>query len=378
MIPFRVHKRQEPLGWGSCFVFLGAVAVSMLISGLLLSVHGKPAVKGIGLLIQSAYFSAYAVEDCLVKAIPIFLCSLGVSIAFRLQIWNIGAEGQFAMGAVGATWAALSFGRLPGYVLLPAMFLAASVSGGLWGLIPAWLKVRLRANEIIVTLMLNYIGILFLDFLVYGPWKDPAGFGFPMTAMFPAGAIVGQLGATRLNWGIAVCLAAGAAVWFLFRFTRLGFELRASGENPRAARYARMPYQGLVVLVMVVSGMLAGWAGFLEASANLNRLQSSIMAGYGYTAIVVAWLSRLNPLLIGMASFLLAGLRVGLETLQLDLQVPAAFGRILEGLILLTVLAGGFFNRYQLKWSKGPMEATMERDEPKTAAENHSSGAKQS
>ena len=349
MIRFRVYKRQDPLGWGSCLVFLGAVAVSLMVSGLLLSIHGKPAFKGIVLLIQSAYFSSWAVEDGLIKAVPIFLCSLGVSIAFRLQIWNIGAEGQYALGAVGATWAALTFDYLPGYALLPIMFLTAALLGGIWGFIPALLKVRLRANEIIVTLMLNYIGILFLDYLVYGPWKDPASFGFPMTQAFVPGAVVSAIGQTRLNWGILVCVVAGLVFWIFFKYTRLGFELRASGENPKAARYARIPYNRLVLLVMALSGMLAGWAGLLEASANLNRLQPSIMAGYGYTAIVVAWLSQLNPLLIGIASFLLAGLRVGLETLQLDLQVPAAFGQILEGLILLTVLAGGFFSRYEIR-----------------------------
>ena len=201
--------------------------------------------------------------------------------------------------------------------------------------------------------MLNYIAILFLDYLVYGPWKDPTSFGFPMTREFTEGAVVGLIGTTRLNWGILVCLAAGLGVWIFFRFTRLGFELKASGENPRAARYARLPYQRLVILVMVLSGMLAGWAGFLEASANLNRLQPSIMVGYGYTAIVVAWLARLNPLSIAVASFLLAGLRVGLESLQLDLQVPAAFGEIMEGLILLTVLASGFIVRYRVEVRRG-------------------------
>jgi ABC-type uncharacterized transport system permease subunit len=349
MTRYRVYKRQEPLGWSSCLVFLGAVAVSLLISAMLLSVQGKPAWNGILLLIQSAYFSGWAVEDCLIKAVPIFLCSLGVSIAFRLQIWNIGAEGQYAMGAVGATWAALTFDHLPGHALLPTMFAAAAILGAAWGFIPALLKVRLRANEIIVTLMLNYIGILILDYLVYGPWKDPSSFGFPMTREFSSGAIVSTIGQTRLNWGILVCVVSGLAFWIFFKYTRLGFELRASGENPKAARYARIPYHALVLLVMTLSGMLAGWAGLLEASASLNRLQPSIMAGYGYTAIVVAWLSQLNPLLIGIASFLLAGLRVGLETLQLDLQVPAAFGQILEGLILLTVLAGGFFSRYQIR-----------------------------
>ncbi len=353
MVGLRVHKRREPLGWGSFLVFLAAVAFSMGICGLLLAVQGRPALNAMNLLVKSAFFSAWALEDCLIKSVPIFLCSLGVAIAFRLQVWNIGAEGQFALGAVGATWVALRFPDMPWYVLLPAMLIGASFAGGLWGFVPAILKVRMRSNEIIVSLMLNYIAILFLDYLVYGPWKDPTSFGFPMTREFTEGAVVGLIGTTRLNWGILVCLAAGLGVWIFFRFTRLGFELKASGENPRAARYARLPYQRLVILVMVLSGMLAGWAGFLEASANLNRLQPSIMVGYGYTAIVVAWLARLNPLSIAVASFLLAGLRVGLESLQLDLQVPAAFGEIMEGLILLTVLASGFIVRYRVEVRRG-------------------------
>ena len=353
MIGLRVHKRREPLGWGSFLVFLATIAFSMGICGLLLAVQGRPAFNAVSLLIRSAFFSTWAIEDCLVKSIPIFLCSLGVAIAFRLQVWNIGAEGQFALGAVGATWVALSFPEFPWYILLPAMLIGASIAGGAWGLVPALLKVRLRANEIIVSLMLNYIAILFLEYLVYGPWKDPASFGFPMTREFSPGAVLGMIGTTRLSWGILVCVAAGWGVWVFFRFTRLGFELKASGENPRAARYARLPYQRLVMLVMVLSGTLAGWAGFLEASANLNRLQPSIMVGYGYTAIVVAWLARLNPLAIAVASFLLAGLRVGLEALQLDFQVPAAFGGIMEGLILLTVLASGFIVRYRVEWRRG-------------------------
>lgn len=300
------------------------------------------------MLFKGAFGSRFAIEDCLVKAIPIFLCSLGVAVAFRLQVWNIGAEGQFALGAVGATWVALSFPDLPGPILLPAMIAMAALAGGLWGMIPAILRQRLRTNEIIVTLMLNYIAILFLDYLVYGVWKDPTSFGFPMTREFSPQAVVGRIGSTSINWGLAHCLILGTVVWVFIRFTRLGFELKAAGDSVRAARYAGIPYDRLVVLVMVISGALAGWAGFLEASATINRLQPSIMAGYGYTAIVVAWLARLNPLSIAFASFLLAGLRVGVENLQLDLQVPAAFGGILEGLILLTVLGGGLFTSYRI------------------------------
>ena len=350
----KLEKRQESPFWRSCLVLAGAIALSLAVSSLLLALQGRPALKGIGILFQGAFGTPWALEDCLVKAIPIFLCSLGVAIAFRLQIWNIGAEGQFAMGAMGATWVALAAPHLSGWVLLPAMGAAAAVFGGMWGLVPALLKTRFRANEIIVTLMMNYLAILFLDFLVYGPWKDPTSFGFPMTPTFSSAAVIGAIPGTRINWGLACCLVFGLAMWVFLRFTRLGYELKASGENIRTARYARLPYDRLVVLVMTVSGAMAGWAGFVEASANLNRLQPSIMVGYGYTAIVVAWLARLNPLLIALASFLLAGLRVGVETLQLDLQVPAAYGEIMEGLILLTVLAGGFFEQYRIRIRKAP------------------------
>jgi len=210
----------------------------------------------------------------------------------------------------------------------------------------------MRANEIIVTLMLNYIAILFLDYLVYGRWKDPSSFGFPMTRTFSASAIVPKIGTTELNWGIALCLVSGLVMWIFFRFTRMGFEFKVSGENLNATRYAGLPYEKLVCFAMIFSGALAGWAGFIEASATINRLQPSIMVGYGYTAIVVAWLARLNPLTIGIASFLLAALRVGVENLQLEMQVPAAFGGIMEGLILLTVLAGSYFNEFGFRFRR--------------------------
>lgn len=352
MLRLRIIKRQEPLGWRSCFVVFGAVALSLFFSALLLGLRGTPPIEGLSVLFQGAFGSRWAIEDCLIKAIPIFLCSLGVAIAFRLQIWNIGAEGQFCLGAVGATWAALSFPGLPAWILLPAMIAMAATAGGLWGLIPAVLRQKMKTNEIIVSLMMNYIAILVLDFLVYGAWKDPTSFGFPMTKEFSQAAIVGKIGGTGVNWGILHCIVLAVVVWVFFRYTKLGYELKASGDSVRAAKYAGLPYDKLVFLVMVLSGALAGWAGFLEASATINRLQPSIMVGYGYTAIVVAWLASLNPLNIGIASFLLAGLRVGVENLQLDLQVPAAFGGIIEGLILLTVLAGGFFIRYRLAMTR--------------------------
>ena len=348
MIRFRIVKRQEPLGWSSCLVVFAAVAFALAVSAVLLALRGTSPLAGVLALFNGAFGSVYAIEDSLVKAIPIFLCSLGVAIAFRLQIWNIGAEGQFALGAVGATWVALSHPGWPWYLLQPAMVAMAVLAGGIWGMVPAILRQKLRTNEIIVTLMMNYIAISFLNFLVYGVWRDPTSFGFPMTPEFSPAAIVGTIGGGNVSWGLVHCLVLGVLVWVFFRFTRLGFELKASGDSVRAARYAGLPYDWLVVLVMALSGGLAGWAGFLEASSTINRLQPSIMVGYGYTAIVVAWLARLNPLSIGVAAFLLAGLRVGMENLQLDMQVPASFGNIMEGLILLSVLAAGLFTSYRL------------------------------
>lgn len=348
MLGYRVVKRQEPLKWGSFFIFLVALGFSLGVSGLLLAVQGKPLLKGIVLLGQGGFGGLMPLEDTLLKSIPIFLCSLGVAVAFRMQVWNIGAEGQFALGAVGATWAALTFPGLPWWGLMPLMFLCAALAGALWGLIPGVLRLRFGMNEIISTLMFNYIGILVLQYLVFGVWKDPTSFGFPMTRIFPSAGILPPL-VGRIHWGLVVCLVVAVALAIFLRRTRLGFELMAGGENPRAARYAHMPYGLLVLLVMGLCGALAGWAGCVETSATLNRLQPSLMVGYGYTAIVVAWLSRLRVSSIALYSFLLAGLRVGVENLQLDLGVPAAFGGILEGLILLSVLAGQFFDSYGLQ-----------------------------
>ena len=254
MFPFEVKIRQVPNRWGTCLIFMAAIILSLGVGAILLAFQGKPPVRGILLLFKGAFGSRWALEDCIVKAIPIFLCSLGVSIAFRLQIWNIGAEGQFALGTVGATFMALSFPDLPKIVLLPAMLAGAMIAGGLWGFIPAFLKIRFRTNEIIVTLMLNYIGILFLDYLVYGPWKDPVSFGFPVTKEFSPGAVIGMIGGTRINWGILLCFLFAVLIWVFFRYSRLGYELKASGENPRAARYAGLPFNGLVILVMVAGG----------------------------------------------------------------------------------------------------------------------------
>lgn len=337
---------------GALIIFLGALTFSLTVSALLLTLQGKSAIGGMLILWDGSFGHLWALEDALLKAIPIFLCSLGVAVAFRMQIWNIGAEGQFALGAIGATWAALSFPDMPSWMLMPLMFISAMVLGGIWALIPAILKLKLKVNEIISTLMFNYIAIFLLQYMVFGVWKDPMSFGFPMTPEFSESAVISTIGDTRLHWGLVFSAVVGCVLWGFMRYTRLGYELKVGGEGKRVATYAKLPYGFLVMLVMVMSGAFAGWAGCVETSAVVNRLQPSIMVGYGYTAIVVAWLARLEPLYIAFASFLIAALRVGVENLQLEFQIPAAFGTIMEGIILLSVLAGQFFLTYKVERRK--------------------------
>ena len=350
MTGFRVVGRDAPLplGWKSFAILLTALAFAFFVCSMLLLVQGKSPWTALVLLLQGGFGGRYPLEDTLLKAIPLFLCSAGVSIAFRMKVWNIGAEGQFALGGVGATAAVLLLPPdAPAWIMLPSMMLGAALSGGLWGFLPGLLKLRFGLNEIISTLMLNYIGIELMRYLVYGPWKAPSSMGFPMTAMFPASAIFPSLFG-RTHAGLLLCVVTALALAAFLSRTRLGFELRAAGENPRNARYARIPYGFLLLFVLTLSGALAGLVGCVEVSSTFNRLQPNLCTGYGYTAIVVAWLSRLRISSIAFFSFFLAGLKVGVENLQIELQVPAAFGGILEGFILLCVLAGQFFHHYRL------------------------------
>ena len=351
MAAWKVIRKTKPVTWGAFLLPALALVLSLGISGLMLEAQGKPGLEGIFLLLDGGFGHDYSLEDTLLKAIPIFLCAAGVAVCFRMQIWNIGAEGQFALGATGATGAVLLFPQAPMWLLLPAMFVFAALAGALWAAIPAILRVRPGMNEIISSLMLNSVGIFFLQYLVYGPWKDPNGAGFPMSIPFPPAAVVPTLFG-RVHWGLALCLLAGAGLYFFFKRTRLGYEITVAGENPRAARYAGMPYGFLVLFVFCLCGALAALAGALETSATLGRLRPNVAVGYGYTAIVVAWLARLRFTRIAFFSFLLAGLRVGVENLQIELKVPAAFGGMIEGCILLIVLAFQFFEHYTIVRAK--------------------------
>ena len=341
----RIIRRPEPLEWGSFLIFGAALALSLGISGLMLSAQGKPGWDGIMLLLEGGFGHGYSLEDTLQKTIPIFLCAAGVAVCFKMQIWNIGAEGQFVMGAIGATGMVLAFPEAPAWAMLPGMALCATLAGAAWAFIPAVLRLRFAMNEIISSLMLNYIAIAMLNRLLHNSWKDPNGAGMPMSSMFSEAARLPKMFG-NIHWGLAVCVVVGIGLSIFFKRTRLGYEIQVGGENPRAAKYAGMPYALMTVFVLCLCGALAALAGGIETSALVGRLQTSAAAGYGYTAIVVAWLARLRISRIAFFAFFLAGIRVGVENLRLELSVPAPFGSMIEGCILLIMLAGQFFEVY--------------------------------
>jgi ABC-type uncharacterized transport system permease subunit len=328
---------------------LVSFVLSLLCGALILLAFGINPLRAYGVMLGGSVGSGYALQETLVKAIPLMLTGLGVSIAFRMLFWNIGAEGQLVMGGIVASFVAVFLSpHLPGFLVLPLMFLLAVLAGALWGLIPATLKAALGANEILTTLMMNYIAILLAEFLYLGPWRDPQGYGFPGTPQFPDSAWLPRL-AGRVHIGLLFAILAALLLWFVLTRTRWGYEIRVIGENARAARYSGISITRNILLVMLFSGGLAGLAGMGEVAGIAHRLYAGLNAGYGYTAIIVAWLANLNPWGVLVVGFLMGALLVGGDQIQIAMQTPAAVALVLQGAILFFVLGGTIFVDYRIR-----------------------------
>lgn len=349
----RIERRtQQPL-WLNIASPLILITASLLVGALLLRLTGANPWYVYRTMANLAFGSAYAWSDTTIKATPLILAGLGVSVAFRMRLWNIGAEGQLFLGAFMATGVALFWlpPETPQFLMLSAMAVAGFIGGALWGIIPGILKAKLNVNEIITTLMLNYVAIHWNNYFVYGPWSE-RGFGltpqYPRSAWMPrltdyADTIPAFRGLTA-HFGIFLALALALVLWFVWQRTRWGFEVTVVGDNPRAARYAGMNLARNIILVMALSGGLAGLAGMSEVSGVVHRLQERFSPGYGFTAIIVAWLAKLNPLAIVLVSFLFAGLLVGGDAIQ-----PAGIDQLLQGVILLVVVAGDMLLHYRVR-----------------------------
>jgi simple sugar transport system permease protein len=346
---WRVERVSTASRVAATLVTLLSFLLALLFGAIVLALAGENPIEVYGAMVSGALGDENGIAETLVKTTPLLLAGLGVAVAFRMQLWNIGAEGQLYLGAIFSTGLALFLiPAAPGWVMVPAMIVAGLLGGALWGVIPGILRARFGASEIITSLMLNYVAILFSEYLVHGPWKDPQAFGFPGTPALPDAAWLPNWGTTRVHLGLLFGLVAAIALWFMLRQTRWGYEITVMGENPRAALYAGLPLKRSIVLVMALSGALAGLAGMSEVAGIGHQLQRNLSPGYGYAAIIVAWLARLHPFGAVLVAFLLAALTVGGDQIQMSLGLPAAIAPMLQGTILFFLLGGDVLTRYKL------------------------------
>jgi len=298
----------------------------------------------------SPLLTLYGWSELFVKGAPLIMIGVGLAIGFRANVWNIGAEGQLTMGAVAGGAVALAFWGEETALTLPLMFAAALAGGMAYAAIPAFLKTRFGVNEILTSLMLTYVATLFLSTLVYGPLRDPLGFNFPQSRMFGDAALLPIiLEGTRLHLGTLVALAVAVAGWVLMSFTIVGFQVRVLGQAPAAARFAGFSANRLVWFCLLLGGGLAGLAGLFEVAGPIGQLVPSISPGYGFTAIIVAFLGRLHPLGIILSGLLMALSYIGGETAQVEVGLPQAVTGVFQGLLLFFLLASDFLVRYRLR-----------------------------
>jgi len=350
----RLEARPAPsTGW-SLGAPVVALAVTIAAGAVLFAALGKDPLQSLQVFLLEPFNGVRGVSEVALKATPLVFCSLGLALCYRSNVWNIGAEGQFLMGAIGggglALWATNAGIEVSPWAFFPMLMLAGALAGSAWAGVVAFLRDRFNANEILVSLMLVYVANLFLNWLVFGPWKDPDGFNFPQTVNFAASTEVPRLvRGMRLNAGTPVALVAALLTWlFLFR-TYAGVQLQVGGPAPAAARYAGFSSRGAIWLTLLTSGGLAGVAGAIEAAGPMGQLTPHVSTGYGFTAIIVAYVGRLHPLGCILGSVVLSTFLIGGELAQSRVGLPSALTGVFQGLLLVSLLACDTLIHYRLR-----------------------------
>jgi simple sugar transport system permease protein len=328
-----------------------AIGLTLVTMAVLFAILGKNPITALGVYFLDPLTDSYSLIEIAVKATPLVMIGVGLSLCYIANVWNIGAEGQFLMGAVCGSWIAVKTqGTDAGAWVLPAMLVAGAVGGALYALIPAICKVRFGASEILTSLMLVYVAELFLDYLVRGPWRDPNGFNFPTTAEFdPVATVPLLLEGSRLHLGAVIALIVVMIATVMLGRTIMGFEIRVVGAAPRAARFSGFSSDRLVIVTFLISGALAGLAGIIEVAGPVGHLQPGISPGYGFTAIIVAFLGRLNPVGILVAGLFLALTFIGGEQAQITMKVPLDLTKVFQGILLFYVLACDSLILYRIR-----------------------------
>jgi simple sugar transport system permease protein len=350
----QIEPRLQTPGWLPPATSVGALILAFIIGGVIIGLAGGDPIRSYVHIAKAAFGSVGVLNDTLVKAAPLILVGLACALAFRMRLWNIGAEGQFYLGAWGASAVVLIPllpKTTPAPIMLGAMAVAGFLCGALWAWLPGYLKARLNVNEVVTTLMMNYIAVSWTLYWVFGAWSEG---GFQMSPVFPKSAWLPRLtdfaaqidafAGLTLHLGFLFGIAAAVIVWFIVNRSRWGYEIRLIGDNPRAANYAGVSIVRNTVLVMMLSGGLAGLAGMAEISGVVHRLQGAISPGYGFTGIIVAWLAKLNPFAVILVSILFGGLILAGREIQ-----PSGVPRMLQGIILVCVIASDVLLRYRVR-----------------------------
>lgn len=327
-----------------------AIVLALVCTALILLSFGLNPIRVYYAIIEGSLGTQLRIKQMIIKAIPLTITSLGILVAFRMKFWNIGGEGQIVMGAMAASYVALNYGSLPKPVLLVLMAIAGMAMGGFWAFIPAVFKRKFGTNETIFTLMMNYIGIKFVMYLQYGPWMDPNANGFPRVAPFPENAVMPAF--LGVHFGLVIAIVCVVFIYFLMTYTKLGYEISVVGESYETARYAGMNINKIVIIAMLISGGLCGLVGMIQASAVEKTLVAGITGGYGFTAIITAWLARLNAPVTAVVCILFAMLLQGGAYIQLAMNVPSSVAGIVQGTILFFVLGSEFFLQYKVSLAK--------------------------
>ncbi len=349
----RIIDREKITPGDQVLALVFSVLAGLFVIGLIFLAFGVNPFFAIGKIFAGSFGSIYGFKETVTKAIPLILIGVGLAIAFRAKFWNIGAEGQLLMGAIFGTWVGLNWGpHLPAPVIIPLMFLAGFIGGAIWGLIPAFFKIKFAINEVISTLMMNYICAEILTFLIVGPWKGKTKFGFPYTDDLPASAILALIPGSRIHYfTLGLALLTVLVLWMVIYKTRFGYEVRVIGENPEAARYAGINFLKTTLIIMAISGGVAGFAGIGEVAGLHHYLSypDAISSGYGFTAIIVAWLAKLNPFFVIIAGIFFAGILVGGDAIQISLGLPAATVEIFNGTLLVFLIMGDYFLKHKIR-----------------------------
>ena len=349
---FKLEARPQPSKFWSLGSPLLALAITVVIGMVLFAALGKDPAKGLAIFFWEPIKSSYALGELMVKATPLLVIALGLAVCFRSNVWNIGAEGQFVIGAVFAGGVALLADKSTGGWIVIAILLAGILGGMVWAGLTALLRDKFNANEILVSLMLVYVADMVLSYLVYGPWKDPAGYNFPQSKTFEAVTQIPRLmQGSRVSIGLLIALVGALGLWvFLFR-TRLGFAQQVGGLAPAAARYAGFSSRRALWTALLVSGGAAGLAGALEVAGPIGQLTPYVPAGYGFAAIIVAFVGRLHPLGMVFSAILMSMFYIGGELAQSRLGLPKSLTGVFQGLLLFTLLACDTLIAYRLRFT---------------------------